>query len=214
MLLKPWSWVSSVIFLSFSGGLSCSNDCNCECPSNIHMEHIHSLILKHDSFQEVGGQRNKFKNQLCKSHFGYLVSPFQSFNCLGPIISETFILHILFHSVFSNTKLVPHSSRRLFRFLASCSTNWRRSGLTVSSFTFFGVTTDFSWKFLCHFLISIPFRVRSLHLYFGLYSSWTLVRLLIAAYQRMESLLTPSDNNFLFFLSLQIAFSCIKIDRF
>ena len=75
---------------------------------SVQMEH--SLILKHDSFQEVGGQRNKLQNQLCKSHFGYLVSPFQSLHTLGPIISETFILQILFNSVFTNTKLVPHSS--------------------------------------------------------------------------------------------------------
>ena len=71
---------------------------------SVQMEH--SLILKHDSFQEVGGQRNKLQNQLCES----LVSPFQSLHCLGPIISETFNLQILFHSVFTNIKLAPYSS--------------------------------------------------------------------------------------------------------
>ena len=74
----------------------------------VQMEH--SLILKHESFQEVGEHRNNFKNLLCESHFGYLVSPFQRLHCQGPIISETFILQILYHSVFSNAKLVPDSS--------------------------------------------------------------------------------------------------------
>ena len=81
-------------------------------------------------------QRNSVQNQLCEGHSGYLACPCQRMHYLGSIISEAFILKTVFHGVFTNTKLVPHSSSVLFSF---CSTSWRTSsGSTVRVLTVFG----------------------------------------------------------------------------